>query len=174
MERIEYKFPEINRSEWSRGAWDNEPDKIQWQDKETGLPCLIVRNKLGALCGYVGISAGHPLFEVAYSGCCLRENKCKGYYCDHSPESSIYVHGGLTFADFCHPHENGRGICHIPSPGEPDHVWWFGFDCAHSGDIVPGMIKYDLYEAYADYRTISYVQDQCRQLAIQLKAKSGA
>lgn len=35
----------------------------------------------------------------------------------------LAVHGGLTYSDRCHD-----DICHVPAPGEPDDVWWFGFD----------------------------------------------
>ena len=30
-------------------------------------------------------------------------------------------------------HGEASFICHIPGPGRPKDVWWFGFDCAHSG-----------------------------------------
>ena len=66
MDRIEYKY--VDKTEYEiRGSWDNEPDKIQWEDEETKLPCLIVRGPLGALCGYVGVDESHPLFEKDYS-----------------------------------------------------------------------------------------------------------
>lgn len=31
-----------DKSDWPRGEWDNEPDKVQFQDEATGLPCLII------------------------------------------------------------------------------------------------------------------------------------
>ena len=62
---IEYRF--TDKSGWEQGAWQDEPDKVQWIDEETGLDCLIVRNPGGALCGYVGVAEGHSLFEVSYS-----------------------------------------------------------------------------------------------------------
>jgi hypothetical protein len=34
----------IDKSSWGNGPWQTEPDKAQWQDEETGLPCLAVRN----------------------------------------------------------------------------------------------------------------------------------
>ena len=34
------------------------------------------------------------------------------------------------------------GICHIPDQGEPDDVWWLGFDCLHGGDLAPGMMAF--------------------------------
>jgi hypothetical protein len=86
MKTIEYHTFE-NKAEWGDGPWVNEPDKIQWQDAETGLPCLIVRNNGGALCGYVGVPSSHPLHNVHYD--------------EASGAADLRVHGGLTFSDFC-------------------------------------------------------------------------
>jgi hypothetical protein len=43
------------------------------------------------------------------------------------------VHGGLTYSDKCSGH-----ICHVGDEKNP--VWWFGFDCAHLGDFIPGYL----------------------------------
>ena len=113
METLEYRTQD--KSQWGDGDWQQEPDKKQWQDKETGYPCLVVRNRMGALCGYVGVPKGHPHFEHDYE------------------KPSVEVHGGLTFADTCQPNaDESSHICH--KVGD-DHVWWFGFDCAHYGDF---------------------------------------
>ncbi len=79
------------------------------------------------------------------------------------------MHGGLTFADSCQETEDeSRGICHVPEKGQPDNVWWFGFDCAHSGDVCP---KYDLsHSGYETYKNIAYVKLECENLARQLSA----
>src|SRR5688572_7588915 len=115
METREYRT--MDKATWPPGPWQHEPDKAQWQDPATGLPCLIVRNSSGALCGYVGVSKGHPLFEVGYQG---------------ADDYDLSCHGGLTYSEHCQPStDEALGICHVPAPGEPDHVWWFGFDCAH-------------------------------------------
>lgn len=159
MKRIEYQH--IDKSHWDRGEWDNEPDKIQWQDEATGLPCLIVRNKLGSLCGYVGVSQGHPYFKKEYDS------------------ADLSVHGGITFADSCHEDPEHHGICHIPGDGEPDHVWWFGFDCGHAFDVSPGMDA-DRKLIFPDrttpsfyndvtYKNVTYVENEIRDLAKQLK-----
>jgi hypothetical protein len=156
MKTIKYRT--IDKSSWARGAWDDEPDKIQWEDKKTGLPCLIVRNAAGALCGYVGIPKEHPYFEKDYD------------------DLDVQVHGGLTFADFCQPDAETHGICHTVEPGENDRVWWLGFDCAHSGDTCPGYTQYrsaehpGLFELkdYDTYRAVPYVKRQCAKLAAQL------
>lgn len=165
METKEYRT--FDKSEWGEGPWLTEPDKIQWQDEATGLPCLIVRNThcTGALCGYVGIAEGHPDFE-------------KGY--DHV---DVEVHGGLTFASFCtDTDDESRHICHKPAPGEPDHVWWLGFDCSHSGDLSPAMEARHRNSVFGStlygggyeetYKPIAYVKAEVTQLAAQLLARA--
>jgi hypothetical protein len=67
MERKEWRF--LERKDWSAGPWDNEPDKVQWTDEQTDLPCLAVRNHLGGWCGYVGVGPDHPFYGVEYSAC---------------------------------------------------------------------------------------------------------
>jgi hypothetical protein len=163
----------------------------------------MVRNRVGGLCGYVGVPGGHPFHG-------------KGY--DDLP---VVVHGGLTFADRCadlsrevwekrraalptlraeaekyprgdaaeHLRElepvidsyeawreatQARAICHIPGDGEPDNVWWLGFDCVHYGDLAPKMPKmnatlggHDVRD-YETYRDLAYVRAEVASLARQL------
>jgi len=145
-----------DKSDWPRGEWDNEPDKVQFQDEATGLPCLIVRGPSGALCGYVGVSEGHRLFGIDYSDAAREDGEC------------LDVHWGLTFSDHCHPSaDESKGICHLPDDGEPDHVWWFGFDCAHSGDFCPDR-RFNWRDSDETYRNRAYVENEIRGLAAQL------
>jgi hypothetical protein len=64
----------VDRTGWPAGEWDGEPDKLFWTDATTGLPCLIVRNRMGALCGYVAVDSTHRLYaplihiEAAFVG----------------------------------------------------------------------------------------------------------
>lgn len=95
METIEYRT--VDKSDWADGPWKNEPDKRQWQDPETGLPCLIVRGPAGALCGYVGVPKGHPWHGMGYSG----NGEWGSPEREKSPEAVVDVHGGLTFAGGC-------------------------------------------------------------------------
>ena len=154
METKEHRT--INKATWGAGPWQDEPDKRQWQDAATGLPCLLVRNESGGnLCGYVGVFTSHPLHGKDYD----------------VPE--VEVHGGLTFAGGCgHSGDESRGICHVPGAGEPDSVWWFGFDCAHAWDRRPAYeARYPEYVDPVDiYRTAAYVEGECCQLAQQLHA----
>lgn len=48
--------------------WESEPDQVEWASK-SGRRCLILRGPFGALCGYVGVLSGHPLFQKDYSRC---------------------------------------------------------------------------------------------------------
>lgn len=151
MESKEYRT--VDKSSWKRGPWDNEPDKAQWPDPTTSLPCLIVRGPSGALCGYVGVDESHPLYKVDYDNV------------------DVEVHGGLTFASLCaDTDDESKHICHVPGPGEPDHVWWLGFDCAHAWDLRPG---YERRWRMGDevYRDFEYVKAEVTSLASQLHAK---
>jgi hypothetical protein len=145
------------RDEWLSGPWDGEPDKVQWQDESTQLPCLAVRNHMGAWCGYVGVAADHPLYRADYT------------------RVDAEVHGGLTFANHCSPGDDESvGICHVPDDESEDNVWWFGFDCAHSNDLIPGLYSKLKDLGYRNdvnkgtYRTLGYVKTECQRLASQL------
>lgn len=43
----------VDRTGWGSGPWDNEPDRLEWKDEKTSMPCLMVRNDMGNWCGYV-------------------------------------------------------------------------------------------------------------------------
>lgn len=172
MERMAWTT--VDKSAWPEGPWKNEPDKEQWQDEATGMPCLLVRNRMGSLCGYVGVDDSHLWHGVGYDQCvdpgCAHEDYC-GY--EKAPEGKTEVHGGLTYSDLCMEGPEAETVCHVPAPGEPDPVWWFGFDTAHSGDLSPGEGVYDGVRFYparlsGEYRTRGYVKAECANLAKQL------
>jgi hypothetical protein len=163
MEPIEQTY--IDKSEWQRGEWDNEPDRIEWRFEGTPrLACLIVRGPSGALCGYVGVPPGHPWHGKDYN------------------DVDVNVHGGLTFARGC---DEGGKICHVPLEGESPDVWWLGFDCAHSGDFYgmqygpehplvlknPGLFgggpRMTSWGGYERYCTVRYVRREVELLAEQ-------
>lgn len=173
MEAKEWR--NIDKSAWGPGPWQDEPDKAQWADEATGLPCLIVRNRAGALCGYVGVPKAHPWFGVDYDSVTphgkapeIDEHGCR------VNDDWVRVHGGLTFADRCQPRagDEGRGVCHVVQPGEDDEIWWLGFDCAHSGDWSPAhqaLTGSPIFACghYEEYRTTDYVKTECALLAQQ-------
>lgn len=166
----------LDRSRWASGPWDDEPDREQWTDEASGLDCLIRRGPSGALCGYVAVGPDHPWFRIGYSACTQECDHiyCDHIYCDHSPHDLTDAHGGLTYASECDG-DTEQGICHR-TEGD-DRAWWFGFDCAHAGDIMPRTVPnlsrdisdafdgYHFGETYKDWR---YVRSEVEALAAQL------
>ena len=152
------------------------------------LCLIIKHPSLGHLCGYVGFTRNHPWAGKNYSDCTLPTARVRGRkkedyeslmgmkfseryieklskrlicdkeYCEHTPESIIDVHGGITFAG------------EWPRHGGSD-IWWFGFDCGHFGDFSPGVS----YSHSDDiYRDEDYVRDECRKMALQFASIMGA
>lgn len=159
------KKKQVDDTEYPDGPWQDEPDWARWEDDITGLPCLIRRNpSIGNLCGYVGVPEDHPLHGVDYSQCiyiahgreCPDPEQEEWGYCDHEPQSLIDVHGGVTFAGE-HPDDSEKD--------GPE--WWVGFDCAHLGDVCPGM---DVGQSRGTYRRFRYVRGETEGLARQLVA----
>jgi hypothetical protein len=159
-----------NHIDWGEGPWNTEEDHAVWVDPTTDLDCMINRGSSGALCGYVGVPPSHPLHGKQYD------------------DVNVDVHGGLTYSRPCQ--EDGE-ICHVPQEGREAEIWWFGFDCAHSGDISPRMVadmrvlkerlrtegkekeaavfdeKWD-HVFKPTYKDWAYVQQECTDLARQL------
>lgn len=159
--------------------WLSEPNREEF--KHADFPCLVQRGPSGAWCGYVAVPPGNRFHGKGYSGT-YDEND--NYI--NSPVDELSVHGGVTYAAEC---SEGNGICHVPPPGEPDNVWWIGFDCAHSGDFCPKHHDPDSetnvrmkaqypdwdckpFEWSATYKDIDYVKHQTRRLAEQLRELS--
>jgi hypothetical protein len=93
----------------------------------------------------------------------------KGY-----DDANLDAHGGLTFAAAC-----AGTICHVPEPGEPDELWWFGFDCSHAFDVSPGL-RLALAEVMPDrpawlpgetYRDLAFVRAETEGLAAQIASR---
>lgn len=153
----ESSTPAVDKSEWGDGPWLTEPDRVEWE--HAGLPCLAARSEIGGnWCGYAAVPPGHPLHGKDYN------------------DVDVDVHGGLTYASLCAGH-----ICHVPKPGEPDDVWWFGFDCGHCFDVMPAMDSRTrsfglapVFPPYGmpltTYKTLDYVQAEVNRLADQLAA----
>jgi hypothetical protein len=120
------------------------------------------------------VAEGHPAFGLNYDDA----NKLAPG--DEDDYSWFRVHGGLTFSDFCQEGDDAedRGICHVAQTGQPERVWWLGFDAAHCDDLSPAMFA-TASEQYRRammsnpryaYRTLEYIQAECADLARQLRA----
>lgn len=156
------------------GPARGEADKVAWQDRATGLECIIMRDpKAGNLRGFVGLPPGHPLF---------------GYkHCAIPADVGIEVHGGLTYSAACDVSADrlgreARSICHVTvvvkkesyatSHRPVDDAWWFGFECNLPQDLLP-----DVHQRINEsdgprrtYRDDEYVANEVLNLAAQLKA----
>ena len=103
----------VDKSQWARGPWDNEPDLVLFEDEETKLPCLICRNsRFGCLNGYVGVRKGHPAFKV-----------------DHD---EISFEQPIVFSGF-----REEDLEMLGEAAKAKKMWWFGFDTAYGGDFLP-------------------------------------
>lgn len=126
----------IDKSKWPIGEWTDEPDFLSWKTDE-GFHALIIRSNFGHLCGYVGVPGNHSKYGFDY------ENMDIGTHC------------GLTYSK--------SGI--IEYEEDPSY-WYFGFDCAHYGDICPSMLVPT--SAYETYKNIDYVKSKIASLSKQL------
>lgn len=104
--------------------------------------CLAMRVRpetAGYLCGYIKIPATHFFYGKSYTDI------------DETYDYEIPSHGGLTFSGEL----NGRD------------GYWIGFDCAHSGDLIPRLSDDDLelFIMYGDvYRDLNYVMETLRKM----------
>ncbi len=128
--------------------WLTEPDHEDFHVQVGGkkVCCTIHRNQMKVWCGYVAVKPGHPLYGKSYD------------------EADLSVHGGLTYAANRTPDH------------KPDGDWWFGFDCGHGGDYLPGMES--VMEKFPEiahtfgrvdtYKNQAYAKAECKDLAEQL------
>lgn len=121
-----------------------------------GLSFVIWRNPtFGHWCGYVGVPKDSRLDGKNYYFYTESEN---GLSKLEQAINDISVHGGLTYAGKL-------------GDRAKDDLWYFGFDCAHSGDTSPYMIeKYPELEGANDwYKDKEFVMTEIENLTKQLK-----
>ncbi|RXD04863.1 hypothetical protein EQZ23_06895 [Sphingomonas sp. UV9] len=164
------------------GPWLAEADKVAWRDEASGYECIMMRaTEGGYLDGYVGVPPSHPLHGFDAKAV--------------PPDIGIEVHGGLTYARICQdgPSPERRieveahRICHVARVArheptvhatgyrvEEPHAWWFGFECNHAYDVVPGRNartgRFLAHEVGGEYRDDGYVCNEILNLAAQLRA----
>lgn len=143
-----------DKAAWERGPWDAEPDKLQWIDAASNLPCVIMRGPCGQLNGYIGVPVGHPWHRLDYDAI------------EPHPE----VHGGLTYAgDASEIEDPLNAVCWVGEEFQ-DH-WWLGFDCAHLGDYTsmssPASIRAAFPHRGDVYRGVAFVRAETERLAAQ-------
>lgn len=171
----------------------NERYIVERQFNYKGYECVVVLQRLGHRCGYVGIPESHPLYRKEYTDYLeikkedLGDRKVSGIFqllaaCIDKDEririeAYFQCHGGITYSG------GGKNTSY---PVESD-LWWFGFDCGHAGDkpdfdaifakFTGGMKDMILLKELSDefpmdgdiVRSKQYVSDECKKLAEQLK-----
>ena len=111
-----------------------------WTTKAGLRAVVLTHPNMGHRMGYVAVGKESPAFGKDY---------------DSDVLGGIDVHGGLTFAA-----EAGN------YPVSAEGVWWLGYDCAHYGDLVPGLT----YGMGGELRSLEYCERECESLAAQLAA----
>lgn len=154
--------------------WENEPNELDFE--HAGLACKLRRNRSLAWSGYVGVVQTHPLHGLEYGD---KSSAVAGLYAarmerpldvatagmgtllaimcgkaDQTVDMAIEVHGGLTYS--------AKGW-----PGD-DGLWYFGFDCSHSGDLNPKYAEDPFFARESVYRNMAYAKAQTEHLAEQL------
>lgn len=164
--------------------YQTPPPEAKWESH--GLRCEIVFvEDLGHRCGYVGVPPKHPLHGVAYNAeaTVLRgrlEARLKqpmsemeigfgtllhalaGRDLPPAPEHVFSVHGGITYSGL---HDDG---------------WhYFGWDCAHAGDLPSPEVQaymqrvYGLGEREGHYWTEDEVRRETEWLVEQIASLTG-
>jgi hypothetical protein len=143
---------------------------------------------MGHRCGYVRVPEDHPWFGLDYGSevpdpapipaeatvddygfagmIAVLGGKEGVERLGRTVGGQLRVHGGITYAGERPGEDCGEG-------------WWFGFDCAHSGDAPdPALMSESRREFEAEFprgpdevvRSTEYVANECKRLAEQLAA----
>jgi hypothetical protein len=145
---------------------DTADKRTKTEFQHAGLTCGVTLTSMGHYCGYVAIPEGHPLYGKHYSDSTpvpastierpidVDKVGIINLFCQTEVPSAescpvvlaFDVHGGLTFA----------------SADQERPLWWFGFDCAHSGD--------GRNEGEPGWKDREFAEAETRSLAEQLAA----
>jgi len=131
---------------------------------------------LEIMCGYVGVPPEHPLYEIDYTQCIQgcpgeesssewkREQNLRDFPCiwkGHKYPANIFeVHGELTAASHAG----------VSDSVWKEKFWYFGFDCGHLWDIVPGLQVLIPPSPGATYKDATYAAAEMFKLHEQMKS----
>jgi len=160
--------------------WLSEPNEIDFIDEDSGYPCVMRRNPMGAWCGYVGLTVKHPWFGMKYGdkvkppGTLERAvnqdeigvfNIFIAMFGGESVDEKgmdlalcVRCHGGITFSDQAYWNQ------------EDTTFWWLGFDCAHCDDYQPKLFNIcPELPKFGVYRDEAYVRKVLKMMCADLK-----
>lgn len=113
------------------------------------FPCSIWKHPdYGHLMGYIGVPRSHPW----YGKDCNKDDELDG----------VDVHGDLSYSH----HEDFEG--RRPPHDTGMDIWWLGFDCAHAGDLSPGLVR--PRDPANVYRDEAFVRRELAKLVSQAAA----
>lgn len=158
-----------------------------WETK-AGFKAAIIFTRQKFYCGYVGVPEGHSLHGLHYDSNSpyLAELTGKeeagqrgllsiicGAERMQSPVMVFDVHGSITFSDTWSNSTDAFAEL-------KDDNWYFGYDCAHSGDgefpdiDAEGNIVYDSWAlSTQDHpKSLDFCIEQCESLAQQILDKT--
>jgi hypothetical protein len=139
-----------DKSTWGDGPWLQEPDKAQWVDLSSDLPCLAVRQwTFGNWCGYVGIRPGHPYYRKRWQT--FRDTpsehlaiKFSNFCARHDPlpppdkfTAELRSRLGLPWYIPAPERQSLRDIAVFHTADEHERIWWIGFDLGYPWGSIP-------------------------------------
>jgi len=149
------------------------------------FPASIHRQDgLGHLCGYLGVPKPHPWYGLDYDqidadvhgGLTYFGHETVSYRSSESRREFLYSRSlnGWSEEDYkayaALPRWDSQGTEPFPHDTGLD-IWWVGFDCAHSSDLVPGLWLH--IGTGGVYRDLDYVRAELEKLASQAAAAYG-
>lgn len=172
---------------------------------------MALRAKVtGAWCGYVGVPKEHPLYGIldgdmdfsvhggitwaASSDKLDREEWEKAKQCfercrkeaqkhegtgDHADHVRFWQDSIYNYDDW---REKSRDCCHcVLDPDADQDLWWIGFDCGHSEDMMPALdatlaqirkLDEPCHNSWQTYRNLTFVVSEVMSLAKQIAQRA--
>lgn len=149
-EDLKVMYPrDIYNEQWGIGEWTDEPDYVAFM--HNGIRCEIMRNCVGAICGYIIVEANHPWHTKDY----------------HDIDAE--VHGGLTFAQL---DEDGSYWVGFDCAHSGDIAPSCEKSMAKSREGLklkhPNLFSERAVGFFAaTYKNINFVTEECKRLADQ-------
>lgn len=150
----------MNKTKWTKeeklelfgdGEWVNEPDYLEFEHE--GYKCIIKRRFRDSLIG--GHLCGYVQLDKIHP---LHGIDLVRYSLDNED----IVHGGITYSE-----------------SDENNIFRIGFDCGHSGDIIPFQNSmyarinaiYPFESGRKEYRNIEFAKAEVKKLAEWAKSK---
>jgi len=124
--------------------WKTEPNRLAFQDEDSGYECLILRTPFGSWNGYVLLPRSHKFFG---------KESDDEIFCD------IKVHGGITFA-------GGHPLFEFAIGFDCSHLEDL---CPIELSFPKSSAVLSQFEMKKIYRTMDFAKAECISLARQLR-----